>query len=278
MGTKDSTVRFRTTPRFASHLNESHDAQHDVSAGSKDRHQPSDVVIGVCTFNEASNIKPLVSRLRAAIPNATILIVDDDSPDGTASLIRDMMHSDSLLQLVVRKDERGLGTAILRAMKYAIDESVDFFLNLDADLSHSPERLADMLDVARRSPDIDVVVGSRYVEGGRIEGWPLRRLLISRFLCRFGTLCLRLPVRDCSGSMRCYRVASLQKLDLERLKSRGYSLLEELLVHLHRQGAKMTELPITFVERQEGQSKLTFGEAIRSSFQILRLAVSGMFR
>tara|TARA_R110002049_G_scaffold47902_1_gene138448 strand:- start:164502 stop:165272 length:771 start_codon:yes stop_codon:yes gene_type:complete len=235
---------------------------------------PIRVLIGVCTFNEASNIGPLLSRLRKSIPEADIVVVDDNSPDGTASRVRDAMETDDKIHLVVREHERGLGGAILHAISVAIDADSEFFLNLDADLSHSPEQLAELLALARHRPDVDVVVGSRYVDGGKIEGWPLRRRVMSRMLNRFGTIGLGLPVRDCSGSMRCYRVESLRKLDFDGLKSRGYALLEELLVHLNSRGSKMAEVPITFVDRQQGESKLTIGEALRSVSQMLKLAAS----
>ena len=238
-----------------------------------ERDDPGGIVVGVCTYNESTNIQTLILRLRSSIPDATILVVDDDSPDGTADLVRELIASDPQIKLIVRENERGLGGATLRAITVAIQRKAEFFLNLDADLSHSPEQLADMLALARRSPEIDVVVGSRYAEGGKIEGWPLRRRMMSRLLNRFGTLCLRLPVRDCSGSMRCYRVDALRRIDLDRLRSQGYALLEELLVQLNVQGSKMAELPITFVERQSGDSKLTIGEAIRSAAQIIRLSV-----
>jgi len=234
----------------------------------------SGVMIGVCTFNEATNIAELIGRLLAALPDAEVLVVDDDSPDGTANVVRDLMQREPRVSLIVRKDERGLGGAIVCAIRQAIKRRMEFFLNLDADLSHSPEQLADLLAMARRCSDVDVVVGSRYIEGGRIQGWPWRRRLMSRMLNRFGMVFLRLPVRDCSGSMRCYRVAALDQIEFDKLKCQGYALLEELLVVLHQRGSKMAELPITFVERQQGESKLTLTEAAKAVTHMLRLAVS----
>lgn len=231
-------------------------------------------LIGICTFNEAQNIAELIRRLRLAFPDAKILVVDDHSPDGTADIVKGLMQRDPRVDLVVREHQRGLGGAIVCAIQQAIKQRVEFFLNLDADLSHSPEQLADLLALADRSKDVDVVVGSRYIEGGQIEGWPWRRRLMSRLLNRFGRVFLRLPVRDCSGSMRCYRVTALEGIDFDQLKCRGYALLEELLVVLHQRGSKMAELPITFVERRQGESKLTFAEAAKAVSHMLRLAVS----
>ncbi len=232
------------------------------------------VLVAVCTYNEAANIEPMLHRLRQAMPLADLLVVDDESPDGTAGRVEAVARHDRRVRLIVRRGERGLGGAIRRAIEHAIEQDYTYFLNLDGDLSHAPEQLPSLLQVATSSGRPDVVIGSRYVPGGAIEGWPIRRRIMSRLVNRFATLCLRLPVQDCSGSMRCYRVETLTKLDRQQLRSNGYALLEELLVRLHRQNASLTEVPITFTDRTEGQSKLTLGEALRSVWQILRLSWS----
>ncbi|TWU33802.1 polyprenol monophosphomannose synthase [Novipirellula artificiosorum] len=243
----------------------------DIASHSRKSGETCRVLVGVCTYNEASNILPLVDRIRAALPDADLLIVDDNSPDGTAALIEDSFADDDAIRMIVRNNERGLGGAILRAMEEAIEGEYEFFLNLDGDLSHDPAQLPSLLEKAATSPQIDVVIGSRYVSGGQLLGWPWHRRLMSRLVNQFATLCLRLPVRDCSGSMRCYRVSTLKTADLAGLRSQGYSLLEELLVQLNRQGAKMAEVPITFTDRERGSSKLTLQEAVRSIVQMLRL-------
>ncbi len=231
------------------------------------------MLIAVCTLNEAENIETLVRGLRLAIPEADVLVIDDDSPDGTGAIVSAMAESDSSIHLIVRRDEHGLGSAIRRAMRYAIEGEYQFLLNLDGDLSHDPAQLPALLHRARRLPGVDVVIGSRYVDGGAIDGWPLHRRWMSRLVNGFATRCLRLPVRDCSGSMRCYRVEALRKIGLDSVHSNGYSVLEELLVLLHRSGAEMSEVPITFRERTKGESKLTFGEVFRSSLRMLAMAV-----
>lgn len=230
------------------------------------------MLIAVCTLNEAENIPAVIAGLRNAIPSAEIVVVDDDSNDGTGEWVATWARRDPAVRLVVRKEERGLGSAIRHAMALAVDGGFDFFLNLDADLSHDPAQLPRLLERARQEPKVDVVIGSRYVRGGAIEGWPLRRRMMSRMVNRFATLCLRLPVSDCSGSMRCYRVDTLREVGVDSLTSDGYSVLEEVLVRLHRQGSSMAEVPITFTDRIEGESKLTFREAIRSASRIFGLA------
>ncbi len=228
-------------------------------------------MIGICTLNEAGNIVPLVTRLRSALPAAEILVVDDRSPDGTAELVKQISSRDPAVRVVVRDTERGLGSAIRHAMTFAIEEGFGFFLNLDGDLSHDPDQLPSLLQRAGQTPRVDVVIGSRYVEGGSIVGWPLHRRWMSRMVNRFATLCLGLPVRDCSGSMRCYRVEALSRAGMSNLQIDGYAVLEELLLILHRQGSQMAEVPITFTHRRQGKSKLTLREAIRSTFQIVAL-------
>ncbi|MBD53599.1 MAG: glycosyl transferase [Rhodopirellula sp.] len=229
-------------------------------------------MIAVCTYNEAENIELMVSGLRQALPNADVIVVDDNSPDGTAQLVREMAEGDSSIQVLVRENERGLGSAIRFAMQYSIDHGYDYFMNLDGDLSHSPDQMKGLFSKALEDSGFAVVVGSRYVSGGEIIGWPLRRKLMSRMVNGFATTCLRLPVRDCSGSMRCYRVNALASLGLENLRVNGYAVLEEVLLRLHQRGEPMAEVPITFTERERGYSKLTISEAMRSMIQIISLA------
>ncbi|MGB0599413.1 MAG: polyprenol monophosphomannose synthase [Rubripirellula sp.] len=233
---------------------------------------PTSVLIAVCTLNEADNIVPLVTQLRAAVPDAKVLVVDDNSPDGTAELVSGLTSKDPLLQIVVRRNERGLGSAIRHAMQSAVEEQFTLFVNLDADFSHDPAQIPQLIERATESPEIDVVIGSRYVAGGNIVGWPLHRKFMSGMVNRFATLCLRLPVKDCSGSMRCYRVAALERIGMSNVRIDGYAVLEELLVILRRSGSKFAEVPITFTDRQVGESKLTLREALRSMSQIIALA------
>lgn len=231
------------------------------------------MLVAVCTLNEIDNIVEIVQGIRRSLPAADVLIVDDDSSDGTADAVAKIGGSDPRVKLVVRRDQRGLGSAMRDAMAFAVEHGYDYFLNLDADLSHDPARLPALLHRALASDVIDVVIGSRYVEGGSIVGWPIHRKLMSRMVNGFATTCLRLPVRDCSGSMRCYRVSALQRVGVGSLRVNGYAVLEEILVRLARQGSRMEEVAITFTDRQRGKSKLTLREAIRSGVQILSLAV-----
>ncbi|MGI9472980.1 MAG: polyprenol monophosphomannose synthase [Rubripirellula sp.] len=229
-------------------------------------------IVAVCTLNEAANIVALVQGLRHSMPAVDVLVVDDDSPDGTAKLVEGMAVDDPRIKAEVRTTERGLGSAIRFAMAHAIEGEYDFFLNLDGDFSHDPAQMPVLLNRAQQETAVDVVIGSRYTAGGQIVGWPIHRKIMSRLVNGFATMCLRLPVKDCSGSMRCYRVSALREMGMNNVRVQGYAVLEEVLVQLHRRGSAMAEVPITFTERQQGQSKLTFREAIRSMLQIVSLA------
>lgn len=228
-------------------------------------------MIAVCTLNEVGNIDSMIGQLRSAVPDADVVVIDDSSTDGTGQIVQRHADVDPRVKLIVRQ-QRGLGGAIRHAMQVAIDGDYEWFVNLDGDLSHDPQQLPAMIERAIHDPPVDVVIGSRYVDGGSIVGWPIHRKLMSKLVNRFATLCLRLPVSDCSGSMRCYRVATLRQIDIRSLRSNGYAVLEEVLVRLDRQAASMVELPITFTDRRRGHSKLTAREAFRSASQMAGMA------
>jgi len=233
---------------------------------------PPRVLVAVCTYNEISNLPDLVDRIFTALPQVELLVIDDNSPDGTGKWAIARAIDDPRLKVIIRENERGLGGAIKRAFQFAVNQQFDFLLNLDGDLSHQPEVLPNLLAVAQNDPAVDVVVGSRYCPGGSVVGWPLRRQVMSRLVNRFAVGVLRLPVSDCSGSLRCYRVSTLGTIDPRSLQSGGYAILEEVLMRLRAVGAKMVEVPIVFHDRISGHSKLTLGETWRSARQLIRMA------
>lgn len=232
------------------------------------------VLVAVCTYNEATNLPELVDRVFAALPHTDVLVVDDNSPDGTGRWAIERAVQDGRLKVIIRENARGLGGATKRAFQFAVDQGYDFLLNLDGDLSHEPETLPVMLAVAQNDAAVDVVVGSRYCTGGAVQGWPLRRRFMSRLVNRFAVSVLRLPVSDCSGSFRCYRVKTLEAINPSSLTSNGYAILEEVLLRLRAIGAKMVEVPIVFYDRTSGHSKLTLSEAFRSARQLVKMALT----
>lgn len=232
-------------------------------------------LVTVATYNEIENLPALVAEIRAVAPQADLLVIDDNSPDGTGRWVDEQSRRDPQVRAVHRPGKLGLGTATIAAMRYAIEHDYDFMLNLDADFSHPPRYIPELLggmDDPERGP-VDVTIGSRYVRGGGIEGWPLRRRLLSLAVNGYARLMLGLPVRDCSGAFRCYRVSTLRRMDLDQVRSRGYSFLEELLWRLKRAGASFRETPIVFVDRLQGTSKVNLREARDALGVLLRLGV-----
>ncbi len=216
-------------------------------------------LIALATYNERENLPSLVEAVFEAMPQCELLVVDDASPDGTGDWVGERMQNENRLKLLRRTGKDGLGTAVLAAMRYAVDHDYELFLNMDADWSHSPESIPKLVQAI--APDCDVAIGSRYVRGGKIEGWPLYRKMMSRCINFYARWMLGLRTLDNSGSFRCYKVEALKKLDFEAVRSRGYSFFEEILFWLRRSGARFREIPITFTERRFGCSKINKKEA-----------------
>lgn len=233
------------------------------------------VVVAVATYNEMENLPALVDAIKAAVPEAQLLIVDDDSPDGTGRWAQELADGNANIDCIVRSDERGLGTATLAAMQWAIDADYDWFVQLDADFSHPPKRIVDLLDATQQAakPAPDVVIASRYADGGSIRGWPVHRRVMSGAVNGLARYWLRLPILDCSGSFRCYRVAKLAELDFSQVHSRGYSFFEEILWHLRKADASFVEVPYEFLERERGVTKLRFGEMLRSVYSLVAIGL-----
>jgi dolichol-phosphate mannosyltransferase len=230
-------------------------------------------LVAVATYNEIENLPRLVVGIRQFLPEADILVVDDNSPDGTGRWCDEQATADARLFVLHRTGKLGLGTAIVAGLKFAIEKQYDLVVTMDADLSHHPSYLPQMLaTVNDPAAPVDVVIGSRYVAGGGIEGWPLLRRIMSRCINWYARSMLHLKARDCSGAYRCFRVSVLKTLDFDTIRSRGYSLLEELLWMLQRRGAQMREIPITFVDRTHGKSKISYREAWLALWIIWRLA------
>lgn len=228
----------------------------------------SRVLVGVATYNEVDNLPRLISAIRTALPSADILITDDNSPDGTGQVAERLAAADSHIKVVHRPGKLGLGTAILAGMTYARTYGYDFFISMDADFSHDPRYLPAL---TQRTAGADVVIGSRYIPGGGVRNWPWSRYLISRLVNVLCRVLLALPVNDASGGFRCYRVGLLDRLRFDGLRSKGYSFQEEMLYRCRQAGAGIAEVPIVFVDRQRGASKVNVQEMVRSLAVLLAL-------
>ena len=227
-------------------------------------------LVALATYNELDNLPGLVDEILRVLPEADVLVVDDNSPDGTGHWCDERAARESRLHCIHRPGKLGLGTATLDAVRFALDRGYDIFITLDADWSHDPRHLPALIQATEHA---DVAVGSRYCAGGRIEGWPLHRRVLSRCINGLSRVLLRLPVRDSSGSYRAYRVAKLRELPLENIHAGGYAYLEEILWHLHRSGATFAEVPITFHQRRGGRSKVSLREIGGKIWMLSRLAL-----
>lgn len=227
-------------------------------------------LVTIATYNEIDNLPLLVAEVLQMIPQADILVIDDNSPDGTGRWCDEQAARDPRLKCLHRSGKLGLGTATIAGMQYAIDHGYDSVLNMDADFSHHPRYLPAILAAMDQA---DVAIGSRYCRGGGTKDWPWKRRMMSWGVNTYARLLLGLMPRDTSGAYRCYRVALLKKLDFTAIKSRGYSFQEEILWRLKRAGARMNEVPIVFADRERGQSKINKHEALSALWIIFRLGV-----
>jgi len=228
---------------------------------------PATLVV-VPTYNERDNLPLLVAGLMQH-PNVRVLVVDDASPDGTGALADELAVTHAgRVSVIHRTGVRGLGRSYIDGLKRALDEPVDLICQMDADLSHDPAQLPSLIAATARG---DVVIGSRYVPGGEIVNWPLRRRLLSRFANMYVRTVTRLSARDCTSGYRCWRRDALASMPLDRFISDGYSFLVEMLYVAARRGSRIAEVPITFVERRLGESKLSRAVLIESAIAPWRL-------
>jgi dolichol-phosphate mannosyltransferase len=211
-------------------------------------------LIVVPTHNEASNIVELLDRLAAHVPDADVVVVDDASSDATRPLVHERMATDQRLRLVERPQKLGLGDAYRQAFIGAMRDGYDAVVQIDADLSHDPAALPVMLAVAEQG--IPVVIGSRYVPGGTVTGWPRRRTWLSRWANRYVAVMLGLAVNDATAGFRVYRVDALQAIGLDDLQASGYGFQVEMTYRAVRSGLGVVEIPIAFRDRVAGQSKM----------------------
>lgn len=231
-------------------------------------------LVVVATYNEIENLPRLVDEIFSVAPQVEILVIDDNSPDGTGDWCEGRMVDDRRFHCIHRQGKLGLGTATMAGFRFAIDQGYDAALTMDADFSHPPRYLPALIEgVFRERSPADVMIGSRYVRDGGIQGWSWRRRWMSRWLNRFARLMLGLKTKDCSGAFRCYRTDVLRRLEFASLRSRGYSYLEEILWRLKNVGARLEESPIIFVDREFGQTKINSREAIAALWIILRLGL-----
>jgi dolichol-phosphate mannosyltransferase len=230
--------------------------------------------VSLATYNERDNLAPLIPEIHRLLPAADVLVIDDNSPDGTGKLADQMAAADTRIHVLHRSGKLGLGTAILAGMRYAMEHNYDYLINMDCDFSHHPRYLPAILAGMERR---DVMIGSRYVPGGGTRNWPLSRQFLSRGVNLMVRFLLRMPARDASGAYRCYRVSKLRETALNRIISHGYSFQQEVLYQCCRARCRVGETPIIFEDRRAGLSKVNPREAARSLGVLVYIGLHAFF-
>ncbi|MEU5435922.1 polyprenol monophosphomannose synthase [Streptomyces sp. NPDC020719] len=226
-----------------------------MNDGGQRRYGPlGRALVIIPTYNEAENIKPIVSRVRAAVPEAHVLIADDNSPDGTGKIADELAGTDENVHVLHRKGKEGLGAAYLAGFRWGVDEGYGVLVEMDADGSHQPEELPRLLTALKGA---DLVLGSRWVPGGRVVNWPKSREFLSRGGSTYSRLLLGVPIRDVTGGFRAFRRETLEGLGLDEVASQGYCFQVDLARRAVAAGYHVVEVPITFMEREYGDSKMS---------------------
>jgi dolichol-phosphate mannosyltransferase len=219
----------------------------------------SRLLVTLCTYNERANLPDLIPAIHEHAPQADVLVIDDNSPDGTGALADEFAARDSRVRVLHRPAKEGLGVATVAGFRDALQHGYDLVLNMDADFSHPPATIPALVEAAGRA---DVGVASRYVPGGGVVGWGPQRHAMSRAINTYARLVLGLSTRDNSGSFRCYRATALKQIDLDRVRSRGYAIQEELLFRCRQAGCTFEEVPFVFKDRTRGESKIRLTDGL----------------
>jgi dolichol-phosphate mannosyltransferase len=229
------------------------------------------VVIVMPTYNERQNMEIIAGRIREAVPDADLLVVDDNSPDGTGDLADKLAEKDPHVQVMHRTEKAGLGRAYVAGFTWALESGYDLIVEMDADGSHRPEDLPRLLAT---SDQADAVIGSRYVPGGTVVNWPKSREFLSKGANIYNRIMLGVRVKDATGGFRVYRAATLRKIDLNGIESAGYCFQIDMTLRVLQGGMEIKEVPITFVERERGASKMSNSVIIEAFTRVARWGIN----
>ncbi|MFC2130708.1 polyprenol monophosphomannose synthase [Bacteroidota bacterium] len=210
-------------------------------------------IVVIPTYDEAVNIVKLIKEIHRVVNDLHVLVVDDNSPDGTAGLVRDLMKTDDRIHLIEREGKMGLGTAYCEGFGWALKNDFDIIMEMDADFSHNPEVIPTFIEEIKTH---DLIIGSRYISGVNVVNWPLSRLILSYGANLYTKIITGMPVKDATGGFKCFRAEALRKIDLTKIKSNGYGFQIEMNYRLWKNGARIKEVPIIFIDRRSGVSKM----------------------
>jgi dolichol-phosphate mannosyltransferase len=222
------------------------------------------------TFNELDNIGKLIPDLLDNYENIDLLVIDDNSPDGTGNYVEELTKTNPRLKLIKRERKLGLGTAYIAGFKYALQHNYDYIFEMDSDHSHDPREITNFLEAVK---NYDLVLGSRYVRGVNVINWPMRRLLLSYFANKYTRFITGLPVQDATGGFKCFRRKVLESIKLDNVKSNGYAFQIEMTFKAWKKGFKVGEIPIVFVDRVKGTSKMSRKIVREAVFMVWKLRI-----
>lgn len=232
-------------------------------------------LIVVPTYNERENLPPLTQRLLSLPISVDLLVVDDNSPDGTGKIADDLAANHPTIRVLHRSEKNGLGRAYIAGFKWALEKGYEFIFEMDGDFSHNPDDIPKFLEAAQNA---DLVLGSRYINGIRIINWPLRRLMLSKAAANYVHFITGMPFTDPTGGYKCFRRRALEAIDLDAVRSNGYSFQIEMTHKIWRQGMKVVEVPIIFTDRFMGRSKMS-GHIVREALTMVwRLLLQNKLR
>lgn len=227
------------------------------------------------TYNEKDNIlKVLQAVSDLKIANLDVLIIDDNSPDGTAELVKEYMQHNKQIHLLQRAGKLGLGTAYITGFRYALEKSYEYIFEMDADLSHDPKEIPNFLEAVKQE---DLIIGSRYVKGVNVINWPLMRLFISVMASKYTRIITGMPFRDCTSGFKCFRKKVLENIPLDKISSSGYSFQIEMNFKAWKRGFKIKEIPIIFYDRTVGSSKMSKRIILEAMFIVWKLKILSIF-
>ena len=238
----------------------------------------SDSVIIIPTYNEKENIERMIRTLMALEHSFDVLVVDDGSPDGTAAIVRQMMEVfPGRVHIIERSGKLGLGTAYITGFKWALEAGYEYIFEMDADFSHNPDDVPRLYDACAKE-GYDLSVGSRYVTGVNVVNWPMGRVLMSYFASKYVRLITRLPVHDTTAGFNCYRREVLETMELDKVRFKGYAFQIEMKFTAYKCGFRIKEVPVIFVNRVLGTSKMSGGIFSEALFGVIKLKVGSWFR
>ncbi|HHS12622.1 MAG TPA: polyprenol monophosphomannose synthase [bacterium] len=232
-------------------------------------------LIIIPTYNEVGNIEKLIPLVLKQNPGIEVLVIDDSSPDGTAKAVKNVMARTERIHLIERHEKLGLGTAYVTGFQYALQKKYDLIFEMDADFSHDPKEIPRFLDKIK---DHDLVIGSRYIRGVNVVNWPISRLLLSWAANRYTRIVTGLPVKDATSGYKCFRREVLESIDLSQIHSDGYAFQIEMHFKVWEKGFRILEIPIVFVDRYEGDSKMNPGIVREAAWMVWKLRFLSLFR